>query len=45
MGEKNDGPKGRDGEDGDHNWVCGFRLVSVEDIVGELGVKCENADG
>ena len=44
-GEKNDGPEGGDGEDGEQNRLWGFRLVPVEDVVGELDVMCENEDG
>ena len=36
MGEKNDGPDGRDRDDGENSRLCGFRLVPVEDVVGEL---------
>lgn len=43
MGEKNDGPEGRDREDGGYDWLRGFRLVPVEDVVGELDVMCVRA--
>ena len=45
MSEKNDGPEGRDRDDGGQDWLWGFGLVPVEDIVGELGEICENEYG
>ena len=45
MGKENDGPKGRDREYCGQDWLWGFWLAPVEDVMGELWGVCERRRG